>query len=265
MCNFLSGHIISDPNSKDWGKVFVITGVHHEIDRQDPRLARYDGQLAAWETNSAGTFADGFHITHDSGSMLNVAQRDALKATLVDWASTRRIEDMPGYADWAERKLTYARWEAELQKRIAQREKNDPVNRWLNQTPHGRTGELTWKQRNVHYEQDTIYSYGWWPMARVVDWTAKVALYRDETYSVTTAKHQSYVRWGLRCARYEVFHVADVSSNPDHGRNLTHYEEKIAASLNKADHARDYRDLHMRTANELIEEMDRYCELFGLD
>ena len=34
MCKIFSGHIIMDENSKDWGKVIYLSGIHHELDRE---------------------------------------------------------------------------------------------------------------------------------------------------------------------------------------------------------------------------------------
>ena len=66
MCKIFSGHIITDENSKDWGNVIYLSGIHHELDREEI-YKKYgkDIKLTAWESKDEFSTKD-FIITHST-------------------------------------------------------------------------------------------------------------------------------------------------------------------------------------------------------
>ena len=94
MCNLFSGHIVTDKESKDWGKVLFVTGVHHEKDREDPRVSKYGSNLLAWETKSKGTFNDGVEITHDCGQNLSNKEKNTLLELVAEWGKKQKRSNL---------------------------------------------------------------------------------------------------------------------------------------------------------------------------
>lgn len=136
------------------------------------------------------------------------------------------------------------------------------VNRWIAQKPHGHSGVPEWESGNMVYRNTMLYSYGWWPIARLM--SGKVALVRSDTYSVSTSKHISIARRGLDWAGYRIFTVPCVTHPADHSDNLAHYEYEIGRLLEIADRARVYRDSYMASADRLYREMSDYIDYFRL-
>jgi len=151
----------------------------------------------------------------------------------------------------------------------------DPIRRWIEQEKHGRTQRREFRNGNIGYHDDVVTSYNWWPMARIIDHKKKVALYRMERYSVSTARHQSFVGTALLTEGFKTFHVARVTSGnseyggdlriSDHMANLEDYERRIGRRLESADRSRKYKPLEMAMAQAIITEMGDYIEYFGLD
>ncbi len=77
MCNIFSGHIVTE-KGKDWGKVIVITGIHHEEDRKNKRVSKYEENLLAWETKEPGSLESGVKITHSCGNDISEKEKQAL-------------------------------------------------------------------------------------------------------------------------------------------------------------------------------------------
>ena len=75
MCNIFSGHVVAD-KGKDWGKVLIVTGVHHEVDRE--KIGDKYKSLVAWETKEDLTFNKGVKTTHDCGSGVDKEEITAL-------------------------------------------------------------------------------------------------------------------------------------------------------------------------------------------
>lgn len=117
---------------------------------------------------------------------------------------------------------------------------------WAKQNQHaGRAG-------NISFDWDTIYSYGWWPMAKFIE--SDIVLYRDMSYSPSTGQHQSHVRSVISHCR--VFDV--ISLTPNHEDNIKHYLAKIRKTADGFWNARagyvkwhntDYFALAMQTRN----------------
>ena len=75
MCQIFSGHVVAD-KGKDWGKVLVVTGVHHEVDRE--KIGSKYKKLVAWETIESCTFKKGVKAVHDCGSSLGKKETNKL-------------------------------------------------------------------------------------------------------------------------------------------------------------------------------------------
>jgi hypothetical protein len=143
---------------------------------------------------------------------------------------------------------------------------------WAKQEqPRGRAG-------NIEFRGDTIYSYGWWPMARI---DGSVALIRDETYSMSTSKHQAYVRSALWQHGYTRFHVLDlilqyiVFPYRNHQTNIDHYQAKLRKLADQWHNAREYKQGYVNQYKAIADEARAYAEhyhvtdllppLFGLE
>ncbi len=113
-----------------------------------------------------------------------------------------------------------------------------------------------------------LYSYAT-PIAVKLD---NVTLFLNETFSVTTSKHQSYAQ---SAAHGHVLNVANLgvdnnygwSSNSKstmHNDNLTAYKQNIKELLVKATRARKYAEYHVRDAENNISAYNDYLALFKI-
>ena len=82
MCQVFSGHVVGD-KGKDWGKVVVVTGVHHEKDRE--KIGNKYKKLVAWETVESCTFDKGVRAVHDCGSSLPSKEINKLLEFVVEY------------------------------------------------------------------------------------------------------------------------------------------------------------------------------------
>jgi len=149
------------------------------------------------------------------------------------------------------------------------------AERFAEQQKHGRTQRREFSCGNMSYSERTIYSYHWWPMARIIEnGERKVALFRAETYSTCTCIHQNHVWWALRNAGFKIINVPRVThenrqygadiDDTDHEYNLAWFERRIGETLEQADRARVYRRQCMLVAQSLIEAMADYIDYFNL-
>lgn len=146
------------------------------------------------------------------------------------------------------------------------------TDQWAEQQKHERTGSL--ESGNMSYRKRTIYSYHWWPIARIIDTENKVALFRAETYSVSTSRHQTLTRQALSRRGYKIIDIPRIThensqfggnlTESDHMVNLEWFERQIEETLEQADRARLYRDTRMSVADSLIEAMSDYIDYFDL-
>ncbi len=123
------------------------------------------------------------------------------------------------------------------------------------------------KQSNgqFYFEGDTIYSYGsHFPIARHLP-SADAVLFTTRSRSNTTAKHKSYVLRAL--SGLAVFHVNDVqaSSLPAHNRNLDEMRERMEGLVAKSKRSRKYAGFHIREAQSVVLQANKYAEIFGID
>lgn len=69
MCNVFSGHVVTEPG-KHWGKVLIVTGIHHEKDREHKSVSKFGENIAAWETLTEGDLNSGVKIVHSCGKSI---------------------------------------------------------------------------------------------------------------------------------------------------------------------------------------------------
>jgi hypothetical protein len=131
----------------------------------------------------------------------------------------------------------------------------------------------TWARnsgKTIYFEKRTIYSYGsHFPIASIVKTkTGEVILFNSDRHSVTTSKHQSWVRHAIPSS-FDVFTVPSIPSNERthfdmHIVNANHYRETIQHLINRA--ARAKSDLQKRYLTDEITatlaEADRYAAAF---
>ena len=84
MCNLFSGHVCTEPG-RNWGKVLVITGVHHEKDREHKSVSRCGENLIAWETVEKADVTSGVKIVHTSGQTVQEQEKQALIEIVNAW------------------------------------------------------------------------------------------------------------------------------------------------------------------------------------
>ena len=125
---------------------------------------------------------------------------------------------------------------------------------------------------NISFNRDTIYSYDWWPMARLLpDGTV---LLRDETYSQSTCQHQNHVWRAVYSRTRQIFNVIDCV-NDDHAANIAHYVARCRESADQFWNSRYYGSGGRARYLVCVEEVKKYatyfkCEhllppLFGLE
>ena len=117
---------------------------------------------------------------------------------------------------------------------------------------------------NINYQDGTIYSYGYWPMAKIVSGIEhdKVVLFNDDRYSVTTAKHQCLVQW-IASQKYSyTFNVIDLDG--DHDINIKHYLSKLKDTIRRFDTTR-FSGRSIISWNHIVhDELIQYCKEFRL-
>jgi hypothetical protein len=117
-----------------------------------------------------------------------------------------------------------------------------------------------------YFEGDTIYSYGpHFPIARRVDagdlarGSSAVVLFTLRDYSVTTAKHKSYVRRALAQGT-QVFYVENVKASP--ADCLEDYRARVAEGVKSLKTARRLGAADV--VRELLREASVFADTFGV-
>lgn len=125
------------------------------------------------------------------------------------------------------------------------------IHVWAQQTQReGRNSN-----RSIFFEGPSIYSYGrHFEMARFIE---GVVLVNCARYSVTTSKHQSYVRRAI--TQYPSF---DVPSMDDHSANVAYLIDQAREHCDKATRARTAGEWLMERANEYVGQTRAYLNTF---
>ncbi len=141
---------------------------------------------------------------------------------------------------------------------------DEVAHNWAHRTGRARNG------LNMYYEGDTIYSRdSHFPIARHVEdrqGRLCVLLGPADGYSVSTGKHKSIV---LRALDYGRMHGGRMFSVPNLGPfdnyllyNFDDYVRRIENCIVRASRTRARAPMHLRCAEELIEEANRYRKCF---
>ena len=117
---------------------------------------------------------------------------------------------------------------------------------------------------NVFFEGNTIYSYGHhFPMA--IKFNGKL-LYNDDTYSVSTSKHQGIVRGA--CRQYEFIHCATLNdfwpSNPKYfiERNLKCWSGQVKSILEGPMAKARKPEKYLAEILSIVGKVERFCKFF---
>lgn len=139
---------------------------------------------------------------------------------------------------------------------------------------HGRTEYARNSSDNVSTRDGKLFSYAA-EIGRIITVNKRigkrVALLKDQTYSVTTSKHQSRMRQALHGNDIAVFHVdnLDISaeypnaSRSNHQQNLKGYADKIIAAAKTASRARSNREWRINALIVLVVGANGYARTFG--
>ncbi len=107
----------------------------------------------------------------------------------------------------------------------------------------------------VFFDGPSIFSYGrHFEMARFV---GEAVLVNCARYSVTTSKHQSWVRQAI--THHRVFKVPSMT---DHAVNVTYLIEQAREAYDQAVRARKYADGRIAMGRKYVDQIQRYVELF---
>lgn len=150
---------------------------------------------------------------------------------------------------------------------------NDVAHAWAHNMNRAYKGPSMFRGHASGYgspkaDYDTIFSYGYhFPIARHVK-SAKgtpCILMTTKSYSVTTAKHISYVARALPSGVL-VFNVDNVlaGTKDKHKENYLQMKKAIDDCLKQAVKARKYTGLHLSEADSIRREMNAYTNLFKL-
>jgi len=136
---------------------------------------------------------------------------------------------------------------------------NDQVaHYWANQSYEGGSNS----SRSFWFDGPNLWSYH----TKVAKLHGNdVALFDVEGYSVTTQKQ---VGKAFRAASHKVWMkvlTVDPVTEKDHAGNLDNFSERIEEHLLKSSRARTNKALHYDRAVRLVEEHNRYVDLFDLD
>jgi hypothetical protein len=135
------------------------------------------------------------------------------------------------------------------------------VSRWINHPSREAKGFA------MFYEQSVIYSWGkHFPIARtMIKNGRRIALFTTGTYSSSTAKHKSCVRYGLVRANIKTFTVPLILHESERAQafNVESYKERIKEQVEKSLRARTYKAFHMEAAQRLQAEMMEYARIFS--
>ena len=112
---------------------------------------------------------------------------------------------------------------------------------------------------NVHFENDTIFSFGWWPMARFLP-DKNIVLFRNWSYSSYTGRHLNLTRQAIPDF-YEIIYVYNPGEHTAH-ENINDYVKNIKESFEKFQTAKKYKGRYQETEQRNRQELKRYCKLF---
>jgi len=112
--------------------------------------------------------------------------------------------------------------------------------------------------RRMYFEGDTIYSYGrHYPMARftsLIDAKGRrIVLFKDDGYSVSTAKHRNHTSSALRGLNVQIWYVADINASV--GMNARAMMSTLASAVERL--ANPMAQKHVELGSRLVELANR--------
>ena len=91
----------------------------------------------------------------------------------------------------------------------------------------------------------------------------KAFFVNTHSYSVTTSKHQSYLRRAIPSI-FPVFRVPSMDFIGNHDAMLEHYAAQTAELEGKIKRARTHKDTHLHYMQMVQEELEAYCRFYDL-
>ena len=130
---------------------------------------------------------------------------------------------------------------------------------WASRTQdEGRAG-------NISFNKDIIFSYHWWPMARLLN--NNIVLIVNWPYSSSTAKHINYVYRAIP-DYYEKIYVVNPGKYQDeipHNTNIEGFVEELKKYFDSFPLSRKYKSSILANSLKTISELQRYCDIFKLN
>lgn len=115
---------------------------------------------------------------------------------------------------------------------------------------------------SFYFVGETIYSYGaHFPIARFIK--SDLVLMNPDSYSNSTAKHQSHTRAAISCKTIAVPNLSP-RSKKDHIENLDYLSGEMKEYIIKANRARTYTALYLNSARTTMEDYNYYLEAFKI-
>lgn len=120
------------------------------------------------------------------------------------------------------------------------------------------------KAGNISFDGPMAYSYGHYAIGRIIDYKKRLALVQSENYSMTTAKHISYLYSAL--SHYERLFVPDLGTHWGKMNDLTHainvgyFKSKYDAAAGKAKKALVWNPYE--ECAERLQAAKTYCSWF---
>lgn len=112
---------------------------------------------------------------------------------------------------------------------------------------------------NISFRGDTIYSYGWWPMARF--YGDDVVFINNGTYSSSTSCHQGRVMAAIP-SDYRCVFVADLDL--DHDKNLADFISSAQKTVEHFWASQTCAESIQRVYNNAVANARRYAAIFNL-
>ena len=84
MCQLFSGHVVTE-KGKNWGKILVVTGIHHDKDREHSSVKKFGENLSAWETIEKADINSGVKFVHSCGKKISKDEESALIEIVNAW------------------------------------------------------------------------------------------------------------------------------------------------------------------------------------
>ena len=125
---------------------------------------------------------------------------------------------------------------------------------------------------SINFVGDSIYSYGWWEMARIMEVKNEtIVLIRNWNYSSSTSKHMGAVWSALRGLPYRIIACYGGAGSIyygggsvfDHAQSIRYWLNEMFESQQKLKKAK-YPDYVVRNNHSARAAIEQYCQLFDI-